>query len=277
MLNSKMKKTIAVVVLVIACVVSSFAGVTFSKPEPYKAIVQSLDAKKTTATELMASATTASVLISALPDDTATPIAESLAEISQYFLIVLCALLLEKYLLTIIGFVTLRVLIPIACLLGVVYVLTLKASLGRIAAKIAIVSILALLAIPVSVKASDMIESTYQSSIDAAIDAAQEEWSAEESTETEDTTGTEETDQGFLSSILSGVRDSVSNAANTLTNAVQEKLALAEQKLNTLLESLAVMLVTTCLIPIAVILFFIWLGKAILKIGADDTHVGPHG
>ena len=60
-----------------------------SSPETYKKTIASLDDKKATATGLAASATAASVAISAIPSDVATPVADELAELSSYFIIIL--------------------------------------------------------------------------------------------------------------------------------------------------------------------------------------------
>lgn len=59
-----------------------------------------------------------------------------------------------------------------------------------------------------------------------------------------------------LSGLLSKVTDGISKAA-------AETVGRFKQVLNNLIEALAVMLVTSCLIPILVILFFLWLVKLI--------------
>ena len=67
------------------------------------------------------------------------------------------------------------------------------------------------------------------------------------------------TEQSGISGFFSKVADSITGAA---AGAV-EKL---RNVLNRFLEALAVMLVTTCLIPILVLLFFVWLVKLILGV-----------
>ena len=52
-----------------------------------------------------------------LPDDMGSAISDKLMDLSGYFLIVLSALYLEKYLLTDYGYATFAVLIPLACVL----------------------------------------------------------------------------------------------------------------------------------------------------------------
>ena len=54
--------------------------------------------------KLTAASTAASVAISALPSDTGDAVSKKLMDLNSKFLIVLCAVMLEKYLLTITGF-----------------------------------------------------------------------------------------------------------------------------------------------------------------------------
>lgn len=49
-------------------------------------------------------ATATSALITLIPGDVGTPIAEKVADLSGYLLIVLCAVYLEKYLVTLTGY-----------------------------------------------------------------------------------------------------------------------------------------------------------------------------
>lgn len=108
------KLRLAVVPLVIAFFsVFVLAGVA-SSPQFHASTIAALDEKQTTVLELTAASTAASAAITLLPGDTATPIAEKLADLSSGFLLVLCAIYLEKYLLTITGMVTFDFLIPAA-------------------------------------------------------------------------------------------------------------------------------------------------------------------
>ena len=62
-----------------------------------------------------------------------------------------------------------------------------------------------------------------------------------------------------LSGLFSKVKDSIGSAAS----GTLEKF---KQTLNNLIEALAILLVTSCLIPILVILLFLWLFKLIIGI-----------
>ena len=117
-MNNKRKRIIKIIIPLIIALLSVFVFARFTTSTEYHAkTIQSLDEKKTTVMELTAASTAASAAITLIPGDTGTPIAEKLADLSSYFLIVLCELFLEKYLLTITGYATFMVLIPIACVL----------------------------------------------------------------------------------------------------------------------------------------------------------------
>lgn len=252
-MNDKMKKIIKVVVLVLIAVLSiTLLSKYASSPDVHKNTITALDDKKSTVMELTAASTAASVAISALPGDAGTPIADKIVDLSSCFLIVLCALYLEKYLVTMTGYVTFVVLIPLACGMLAAYVLMGNETLRHLAKKLAIFGMAIVLVIPASVKVSEMIEETYNSSVHDVIE------STEQSTEIIEGSAVEE-EKGFWGNLLSDIKVGISNATTE-----------AEQVLNHFIEALAVMLVTSCVIPILVIFFFIWLIKIIL--GVDLTY-----
>ena len=97
------KKTpILAVLLVLAAFFSVFVVSKFAvSPQVHANTIAALEEKQSTVLELTAASTAASAAITLLPGDAATPIAEKLADLSSGFLVVLCAIYLEKYLLTI--------------------------------------------------------------------------------------------------------------------------------------------------------------------------------
>ena len=98
-MNNKRKQIIKIVIPLIIALLSVFVFARFTTSTEYHAkTIQSLNEKKTTVMELTAASTAASAAITLIPGDTGTPIAEKLADLSSYFLVVLCALFLEKYL-----------------------------------------------------------------------------------------------------------------------------------------------------------------------------------
>ena len=239
-----------------------------SSPEFHQKTIQSLDDKKTTVMELTAASTAASAAISLIPGDGGTPIAEKLADLSSYFLIVICAIYLEKYLVTITGYAAFSILIPLACVLFSAYFLWKRDGFRILAEKLLLFGIAVYLVIPASVKVADMIDATYQSSIESTIDSAKQATDEIEADTEENTNGTVSSDgskstestskKGLLSGIVSKVEETVTGATKNV-----------ETVLNRFIEALAVMLVTSCLIPILVLVFFVWLVKMLLGVDFD--------
>ena len=270
-LSPKARAVIAAVLVVIALlsffVIAEFASST----ETHASTISSLDAKKDTVMGLMGASTAASATISLLPGDAGTPIAEKFADLSSDFLIVITAIYLEKYLLTTLGFVAFRIIIPLGCLViaGALFIrerLNLRQSLMRLASKLLLFGIAIFLVVPVSIGVSGMIESTYKDSVDQTIAAAnkttEEIASAPESATSE--SGASSPLEWFL-----GLPENVGNAVSDLADSAQKALDWFTATLNRFIEALAVMVVTSCIIPIVVLIFFLWLVKLIL--GVDVT------
>lgn len=219
----------------------------FFTSDKYKYPVYSyLDGKKTTVVGLAAAATAASAAITLLPGDVGTPIADKLAEISTYTILILCAIFLEKYLVTITGVATFRILIPLACafLIGNLLIIK-KEQCRKLGLKLLSFALLIFLIVPVSVALSRSIEATYESTIQATIEMANAD--AEEIQES--------SDQGVLDSLINSIKGGVS--------AFTKKF---ETTLTNMIEAVAVLIVTSCLIPLLVLLFFYWLIKVFFNV-----------
>ncbi|PWL92013.1 MAG: hypothetical protein DBY10_01525 [Clostridiales bacterium] len=244
MMTDRAKRTVKAVILIIVALVSIFVLSRFATSTEFHAkSIAALDEKRTTVMELTAASTAASAAITLIPGDAVTPIAEKLADLSSNFLLVICAIWLEKYLLTITGYATFVVLIPLACVLGAINAFLQNDKWRELIRKLVVLGLAIVLVVPVSVKVSDMIEATYQSSIETTIDSARE---AADGAEDE---------EGGLSGLLSKIKDGVSGAVTGLENV-----------LNRFIEALAVMIITSCVIPIFVLLFFIWIIKMVTSV-----------
>lgn len=253
-MNDKAKKLIKVMILIVIALLSVFVVSKYaSSPEFHTNTIEALDEKKTTVMELTAASTAASAAITLIPGDTATPIADKLADLSSCFLIVLCAIYLEKYLVTITGFAAFTILIPAACVLFALHILSKNNIYKYLARKLAVFGLAIVLVIPASVQVSNLIEATYEESINNTIESAKETTDAiEESAEIS------EEEEGFWQGIASKLGSGVSAATTKV-----------EHILNDFLESLAIMLVTSCVIPILVMLFFAWIIKMVLGINVN--------
>lgn len=226
-----------------------------SSPEVHAETIRHLEETKETVMKLSLSSIGVSSAITLIPGDVATPIAEKLADLSTYFLLVLSAIYLEKYLVTITGYAAFKVLVPLACLIGIAGLFLRSHVVKQLAAKLAVFGFAIVMVIPASVGISNLIEKTYHSSIQSTIEMALE--TTEEIEEDSELSAAKEEEKkgNIFSELLSSVTETVSIATDKL-----------EAVLNQYLEALAVLLVTSCVIPILVLVFFVWLVKIILGV-----------
>lgn len=273
--NEKQKKILFALIPIVIALLSFFVIARFTSSTEFNAkTIQSLDDKKTTVMELAAASTAASAAITLIPGDVGTPIANKLADLSSYFLIVLCAIYLEKYLVTITGYAAFKILVPIACVFFFGYLLWRKEILRVVAQKFLLFGLAVYLVIPASVKVADKIETTYASSIESTIETAKQttdeiesetgesgqvdDKSSNEKSQSDSDSDSKENAGGFFSGLFNKVQEGVSTATANVENV-----------LNNFIEALAILLVTSCLIPILVLIFFVWLVKMLLGLNID--------
>ena len=264
-MKSEVSKKLLAAALLLALALVSFFPVAqkMSQPQTFSHAIESLDKKQETVLELTAASTAASAAITLLPGDAATPIAEKLADLSGYFLIVLCAIFLEKYLLTVMAGAAFRVLLPLACVLLAASLFFYRDTLRALSKKLALFALAVVLIIPTSIF---LFETTYRASIDATVESAMQ--TTEAIGKATDENADSEAKSG-LSGLFSKVTEGVSSAAT----AAVDKL---KHVLNDFLEALAVMLVTSCLIPVLVLVFFVWLLKLFLGVDAPAPRLRAH-
>lgn len=233
-------KTILKWILPILICLSSFCMVAqkTSTPNFHEQSIQYLDEKRNTVMTLAASSAAISTAITILPGDTGTPIANGLADLSSKFLLVLGAIYLEKYALTLTCMVTFKYIIPILYLAWLVNNVTKWDWLRIVCIKIGIMAVAMCLIVPCSVKLSKTIEATYETSIQETIDHA--------------------------NNIQKKIKKDKENknffekAAEAFSSTAQKYTKMFNQSLNNFMEATAIMIVTSCVIPILVILFFLW-------------------
>lgn len=237
-IDNKTRNKAILIIVIIAIAVLSLTKLTdkFTDVNTYSKEIAILDSKKETVFSLSTAATSASLLISIIPDDIGTPIANQLADISGYLLIILSIIYFEKYLLTIIGFAVFRFILPILCLICLCYVIFTDYQnkdnyiFIRFVSKITLFSLVLICIIPSSVHISSMIDETYKTSINNTV---------------EDINNNEASDNSIIS----------------FTAEISNKI---KNWINNFIEYTAVMIVTSCLIPLATLFVFAWLTNIIV-------------
>lgn len=274
---SRRAKIIGCVAMVLIALLSFFPLATLaSSPDTHAGTIVALDKKAADVTALVGASTAASVATSFFPGGSG--ISGKLLDIAANLGIVLAAIYLEKYLLTILGLAACRIVVPLACGLGVVLLLarlgeSTRARIHGLVLRLVLLAVAMVALVPASVGVSGLIESTFN--YDASAVAEQVNQGAEavgeqsEQAETSGSSSSSNHDSGesnplsdfanWLGGIGQGVADAATGAASALMNGANSVLDWAKGAIATLVESFAVMIVTDCVIPILVLLFFVWL------------------
>ncbi len=232
-----LKKITIVVVLILLAVFSVTKVAPWAAdPDTHTHTIEQTENKISTVMTLSGGAVATAATLSLLPGDMCTPIAEQMAELAKYFLIILSALYLEKFLIVISGFLTFGIFIPASLIIESGRVLLNKKSWSSLALKIGFLGLVLYLIVPASVRLSDMVYQTQAEKVNAAVE--------------------EYNDLDIEGEAEDGLFDQITSIAS-------ETLDKATAFLSSLLESLAVMLVTSCVIPIIVFVFMIWLVKTV--------------
>ena len=251
----KYLRLVVAVVLVIAIILSvTLLGNRFTDPATYSHSIEVLDDNKATVMGLAASSAAASTAVSLLKGDVGSAISDELSEFATWFTVILAVIYLEKYLLTIFGAASCYILFPVGLGVLLVNCFLKRDNLKTMGTRLVTFGVVLLLIVPTSVWVSDHIHETYSQSIEMTIQSANtasEELIAAEANETEEKASV----FGEVKSFVSNVGSSVANAAEGFKNLV-----------NRFIEATAVMLVTTCLIPILVVLFLIWVMKTLFNV-----------
>lgn len=267
-LGATQRMVIVGIAAVVAAISFFVLGPHFSDPAAYTTTIASLDAKRETVMSLVGASTASSAALTLLPGDLGTPLAEKLIDLSGDFMFVLTAIYLEKYLLTVLGFLAFKVLVPAGCacmaLASGFWRSAVRNGILGIGAKLLLLGLAVVCVVPASVFVSGMIERTYESSITETVEAAQQttdqiEAVAQDVNVQEGTTGEQVDFWQTIQSLPSTLSNSVTS---TVTNLTQE----AQKSVNNFIEALAVMIVTSCIIPVLVLLFFLWLVRTLLGV-----------
>ncbi len=245
----------AVFVLALTIILScTVVGNKLTDPATYSHTIEVLDQNRSTVLGLSAASAAASAAVSALPSDICSPLAEQLSEFTTWFLLILSVVYLEKYLLTILGAAACYLLIPVGCGALLTNCFFPARTLQSIGTKLVALSAALVLVIPTSVWVSDQINAIYAKSIDITVQSA--------SAVTDNLIGQVPDKDGENTSVI----DEAKAILDDLSGSVAGVIDQFKNVINRFVEATAVMIVTTCLVPILVILFFGWVIKTLLHV-----------
>ena len=258
-MNLKYKLNIKKIVCVAALLIIALLSMTViskiaTSPESYTSTIQSIDEKKATVMGVAASATATSMTLAAIPVEATKPIANQIMDLSSYLLIVVCALVLEKSLLTVIGYMSFNILVPVSCVLLGIYTFVKKQMFKVLALKFIVFAMVIVTIIPFSMKVSDMIYEANKTTVENA------------------TTKLEV-------SIVEPVDEENESWINKMIDTIDKSVSVAGEKtkeiLNSFIDAIALFIITYCALPIVIFLLVIWVVNLLfgLNIPIPDVSV----
>ena len=208
--------------------------------------IESIEESNKTIMEFSGATITTSLALSAFPNDFATPLASTLSDLNTYFIFIFAVLFVEK-LIVIEGVkIAFVYIIPAACILYIAYVSLEKAFFKNFAMKLAILGLAVVFVIPLSTYFTEKVCADYLAYVDETIEEANA--GAEKVNEVM-ATGEEEAD----------IFDKLSNAFNTAIQGMSDLLDYFENVLKKCVNSIAIMIVTSFVLPLLTLFLFRWL------------------
>ena len=228
--------------------VLSFTVLTHVIPESkfVQDTVKHLEDSQNTIMKFSGTTIATSLSLSALPNDFASPLASTVSDLNTYFIFIFAVLFVEK-LLVIEGIkIALVWMIPAACILGILAIVFEKEMFKNFAKKLLILGISVIMVVPMSTHFTETVCADYLTYVDETIEEA-------------------DAGAGKINDIMAEGNeeatffDKLSDAFKTAISDVNDLLAYFKNVVKKCVNSVAVMIVTTFVLPMLVMLLFRWL------------------
>lgn len=222
--------------------------------------VDSLEDSRTKIMEFSGATIATSLAITALPDDFGTPLADTLADMNTYFVFIFAVIFVEKLLVLEGVKFSFAWIIPIALGLYILGILVTKDSIKLFGKKLLIFGMAVVLVIPVSTHFTEKICADYLVYVDETIQEAND--GAQKVNEIMATDEDEAT-----------IFDKLSAAFKTAMSGMNDLLAYFENVIKKFVNSIAIMLVTSFVLPLIVLFIFRWLLRELFSLNLNLPQV----
>lgn len=246
---------LAKILFAIFIMVFSFTVLVHKIPESeyVQDTIERLDESQNTIMAFSGTTIAASLAISALPDDFASPLASTISDLNTYFIFLFAVIFVEK----LIAFegtkISLAYIIPAACLLYVVFILTTKDVFKKFATKLLILGISLIIVIPFSTYFAETACADYLVYVDETIAEA-------------DAGAAKINEVMSLSNEESTFFDKLSDAFKTSIQSVSDLLIYFKNVVKKCVNSVAIMLVINFVLPLLILMLFRWLLKELFSL-----------
>lgn len=239
--------------LLIAALSFSVLSVRLPQSAPIQSTLEQLEESSDTVLKFSAATLGVSLALSALPDDFASPIAEGLTDMNQYFVIILAALFVEKLLVRQGVQLVFAALIPAACVLYLLGTTLLKTSAVRtLALRLGAMGLALVLVVPCSTHfvrwaAADLTEYV-------------------ESTISDTNAGGDKLNEAMNGGSDATIFDRLSALFETAISGISELMEHFKATTRRCVTSVAILLVTNCATPILTFLLLRWITAELFRL-----------
>ena len=224
---------IGTAVFLLVIILLNMLLVTDANKEKYKAY---LDEKREEVNLLTAAAAGASIVIAAIPEDAKTPIAEQIASVASYLVVVSVVIQAEKLIVVFGWDLAVKILIPFSLLLFLLFVALDKKRILSFCSRLMAVAACILIMIPLCQWIDDRINERFHTS-QVLSDAVAVE-------EPEETTEEKKSWLESAGAFFSGIKDSLAGIPESVKSTLIRYL-----------DGVVMMILTSCVVPVAV--FFV--------------------
>ncbi|MDU1323623.1 MAG: hypothetical protein E6933_00305 [Clostridiales bacterium] len=250
MLSKKYAEPVRNILVLVLIGVFSFFVVTSWLPDRgfIKDSLESVEESSNTVMKFSAATLSTSLAISALPDDFATPLADSLADMNIYFIAILVMLHFEQLLIRYGVKLAFAIAIPAACGIGILSILLKKDLLKGIAARVAVLGLAVALVVPCSTHITNYIAADLTAYVENTI--ADTEDGADKLNEAMEGGAEEQT-----------IFEKLSDLFQTAINDMSNLMAHFQNTIRKCMNSIAILILTNCLMPIVNFFILKWILK----------------
>ena len=250
MLSKKYAEPIRNILILVLIGVFSFFIITSWLPDRgfIKDSIKSVEESSNTVMKFSAATLSTSLAISALPDDFATPLADSLADMNIYFIAILVMLHFEQLLIRYGVKLAFAIAIPVACGIGILSILLKKELLKGIAARVAVLGLAVALVVPCSTHITNYIAADLKAYVENTI--ADTEAGGDKLNEAMEGGTEEQTMFEKLSDLFQTAINDMSNLMTHFQNTIRKCM-----------NSIAILILTNCLMPIVNFFILKWILK----------------
>lgn len=256
------------IVLLVAAISFFFAAKWLPDTDFVRESFASVEESSRTVMKFSAATLSASLAISALPDDFATPLAESLTDMNVYFIAILIILFLEKILIQYGIKLAFTILIPCACIVGGVSFITRKRFFLNFAVRLCALGLAAAFVVPCSTHIADYVAADLTEYVESTIH------------ETED--GANKMNQAMESGEDGKtIFEKLSDLFQVAIDGISDLMLHLQNNIRKCMNSIAILILTNCLMPALTFFALKWILKELFSMvlpspSAEHQHHAAH-